>query len=506
MKMGLAVMFSTLLGPVCAILLAFLVTVHADAHCLEPLGVETGRIADGQLTASSVTPGFEARWGRLNGERAWQMDTFDQSQWLGVDLGRDWYVSAIRTQGLGPGYVETYRVVYRVNGSSQFNVYTENGRAKIFTGNDDGETVTQQTLSPPVYARYILVNPVTFSSTPRLRIELLGCEDVRTDTTSAISAGCYESLGLEDGRVPDEKITATTETAGFEAYRGRLSGARAWQMGTVDRSQYLAVDLGENIYVSAVKTQGQYGGHVTDYRLVYQVEGSSTLNTYSENGTTKMFPGNSDGNTVVEQQLTQPIFARYILFNPRGYSAIPRMRVELFGCKDAPAGATLVPPTRAVPDEPTSTAPTRAPCPRPLGMEDGTIVDDLIRATTQIAGFDAFAARLNGPSAWTMGLVNNQQYLAVDVGRNVNVTGIQTQGLGEGHIKTYRIAYQVDGSDQVILYREGGAVRVFVGNSDGDSVVQRDFLQPFIARYVLVNPLTFTDVPRLRLELLGCDI
>ncbi|XP_078620228.1 lactadherin-like [Branchiostoma floridae x Branchiostoma japonicum] len=502
MKVALDIMFSTLIGPICTILLAFVVTVDADAHCLEPLGVEAGQIPDSQMSASSVTPGFEARWGRLNGERAWQMDTFDQSQWLGVDLGRDWYVSAIRTQGLAPGYIETYRVVYRVNGSTEFTVYTENRQAKIFTGNNDGETVSEQTLSRPIYARYILINPVTFSSTPRLRVELLGCEDIRTETTPAISAGCYEPLGLEDGRLSGDKLTATSETADFSASRARLNGDRAWQMGTVDRSQYLAVDLGENLYVSAVKTQGQYGGHVKEYRLVYQVEGSSTLNPYIENGTERMFSGNSDGSTIVEQQLTQPIFARYILFNPRDYSAIPRMRVELFGCKEVPAEATLVSPTRDVPVTPTAPA----VCPRPLGLEDGTIVDDQIRATTQVAGFDAFSARLNGPSAWTMGLVNTNQYLAVDFGRDVNVTGIQTQGLGEGHIKTYRVAYQLDGADQVLPYLEGGAVRMFTGNSDGDSIVQRDLLQPIIARYVLINPQTFTDVPRLRLELLGCDI
>ncbi|XP_019613873.1 PREDICTED: lactadherin-like [Branchiostoma belcheri] len=501
--MGLDVVFSSL-GPVCMVLLAFVSTVDADGHCLEPLGIETGGVADSQLTASSATPGFEARWGRLNGEKAWQMDTFDQSQWLGVDLGRNWYVSAIRTQGLAPGYIESYRVVYRVNGSTEYTVYTENRQAKIFPGNADGETVSQQTLSPPVYARYVLINPVTFSSTPRLRVELLGCEDVRTETTPAISAGCYEPLGLEDGRLADDKITATTETAGFEAFRGRLNGRRAWQMGTVDRSQYLAVDLGENLYVSAVKTQGQYGGHVTDYRLVYQVDGSSALNPYRENGTEKLFPGNSDSTTAVEHQLVQPVYARYLLINPREYTAIPRMRVELFGCKEVPVESTLVSPTRAAPVEPTSPAPTTA-CPRPLGMEDGTIVDDLIRATTQIAGFDAFNARLNGPSAWTMGLVNTNQFLAVDFGRDVNVTGIQTQGLGEGHIKTYRIAYQADGSDQILPYLEDGAVKIFTGNSDGDSVVQQDFSPPILGRYILVNPQTFTAVPRLRIELLGCD-
>ena len=80
---------------------------------------------------------------------------------------------------------------------------------------------------------------------------------------------CQDALGMENGGVLDEQITASSElNDNSAAYRGRLNAhesvqgstvkSGAWVAGTSDQSQWLQVDLyDEESLLSRVATQGR---------------------------------------------------------------------------------------------------------------------------------------------------------------------------------------------------------------------------------------------------------
>ena len=78
---------------------------HLDCH--EPLGIESGAIADARITASSQFNGNHApSQGRLNFQEtrsksgSWTAKTNDGNQWLQVDLGdQQTRVTRVATQG-----------------------------------------------------------------------------------------------------------------------------------------------------------------------------------------------------------------------------------------------------------------------------------------------------------------------------------------------------------------------------------------------------------------------
>eukprot|EP00058_Branchiostoma_floridae_P001787 XP_002587275.1 hypothetical protein BRAFLDRAFT_129128 [Branchiostoma floridae] len=606
-------------------LLWFLLVVsallHADAQIspsvYQPIGVQNNTIIPGGLmTASSQVNGSEAYRGRLNGDGAWQ-PSGQGTEFLAVDLEYNRYIFGIQTQGQGVGYVETYRILYQVDNTTDLVLYSAGGgSATIFSGNSDNETIVQQNFPSYIYARYILVNPQDFSGAPRLRIELLGVDDLPTtispvttplvttpstpsstqpqSTTEAVtSSGVYQPIGVQDVTIiPDNLMTASSQVNGSEAYRGRLNGDGAWQPSR-QGTEFLAVDLEYNRYIFGIQTQGQGDGYVETYRILYQVDNTTDLILYSAGGgTAKIFSGNSDNETIVQQNFTSYIYARYILVNPQTWLGAPRLRIELLGVDDNLPGNDSAHPDNlpgndsAHPDnlpgndsdhpdnrpgndygngnpdhllandynrsvdiscydstrhnntsnnEPvdaeTTTnqgqstssnifsstqtqtaasateAETSSGVYQPIGVQDDTIItDDLMTASSQVNGSEAYRGRLNGDGAWQPS-GQGTEFLAVDLEYNRYIFGIQTQGQGDGYVETYRILYQVDNTTDLVLYSAGGGTaKIFNGNSDNETIVQQNFTSYIYARYILVNPQTWSGAPRLRIELLGVDV
>ncbi|XP_019641510.1 PREDICTED: discoidin, CUB and LCCL domain-containing protein 2-like [Branchiostoma belcheri] len=318
------------------------------------------------MTASSQLTGSEAYRGRLNGDGAWQPTGQQEFEALAVDLGKKYYIFGIQTQGQGDGYVETYRFVYQPENSTELITYSEDGvSAKIFTGNFDNETIVQQNFTSYIHARYILVNPETFSGAPRLRIELLGVNVV------------YQPIGVQDKNIiRNDQMTASSQLNGSESYRGRLNGDGAWQLAGQDVVRYLAVDLEKMYYVFGIQTQGQGDGYVETFRILYQTDSSPQLIGYSEDGVNpKIFTGNFDNETIVQQNFTSYILTRVIVVNPRTFSGAPRLRIELLGVEELPT--TSLPTTR----HPWTT--TKSPVTSPLFTTSATTLTSSAAETTR---------------------------------------------------------------------------------------------------------------------------
>ncbi|CAH1265972.1 EDIL3 [Branchiostoma lanceolatum] len=527
----------------------------SKSSCMLPLGMANGDIEDDQISASTEKTGYEAYKGRLNGPRAWQPNVVNTNQWLQVNFNTRTIITGIQTQGLWGGHVKSYRLLYG-DTEDDLSAYQETGAnsSKVFNANSDGPTLVSHDLDLPILASIVRVNPQDFTNNLiRLRMELLGCEDVDHCASSPCTNGgtclhapdgfqclctseyvgtrcqvskssCTLPLGMANGHIEDNQISASTEKAGYEAYKGRLNGPRAWQAVMADSNQWLQVNFNTRTIITGIQTQGLWGGHVKSYRLLYG-ETEDDLSAYQETGanSSMVFNANSDGLTVVSHDLDLPILASKLRVNPQDFTNnLIRIRMELLGCEDvdhcasSPCtnGGTCV----LVPDSFQCLCPpeyvgtrcqvTKSSCMLPLGMANGDIDDNQISASSEVAGYEAYKGRLNGPRAWEANVSDSNQWLQVNFNNRIIITGIQTQGLWGGHVKSYRLLYG-DTEDDLFIYKESGGTnssKLFDANSDGTAVVTNNLDLPVIASILRVNPQDFKgNLIRLRMELLGCE-
>ena len=102
------------------------------------------------------------------------------------------------------------------------------------------------------------------------------------NSISGIADDCYtKPVGVSDlSKIPDDRITASSQYGdGYQAAYGRLNGDRGdgWCAKESSRNDdWLQVDLGSNIVVCTVATQGDRNGNewVTDFKLSYSSDGN----------------------------------------------------------------------------------------------------------------------------------------------------------------------------------------------------------------------------------------
>uniref|UniRef100_H3DH64 Discoidin domain-containing receptor 2 n=1 Tax=Tetraodon nigroviridis TaxID=99883 RepID=H3DH64_TETNG len=173
-------------------------------------------------------------------------------------------------------------------------------------------------------------------------------------------AHCRYALGMEDGRIPDEAITASSQwykTTGPQYARlNQEKGDGAWCPEHLD-NQYLQVDLGRLTFLTVVGTQGRFarntGNEFTSaYRLNYSRDGLLWKSWRNRLGNA-LIEGNKNTYASVINDLHPPIITRYIRLLPvTKHSPTVCMRVELYGCPwedglisySAPEGQYMMPP------------------------------------------------------------------------------------------------------------------------------------------------------------------
>ena len=105
------------------------------AGCVAPLGMESERIADSQISASTIRETeSSSRLARLNlkadGSKGggWSALRNDLNQWLQVDLGIYTTITRVATQGRNDfnEWVTKYKLLYSDDGI-MFDVYMERG-------------------------------------------------------------------------------------------------------------------------------------------------------------------------------------------------------------------------------------------------------------------------------------------------------------------------------------------------------------------------------------------
>uniref|UniRef100_A0A4W2GEY5 Milk fat globule EGF and factor V/VIII domain containing n=1 Tax=Bos indicus x Bos taurus TaxID=30522 RepID=A0A4W2GEY5_BOBOX len=247
------------------------VGIHCETTCTSPLGMQTGAIADSQISASSMHLGFMGlqRWApelaRLHQTgivNAWTSGNYDKNPWIQVNLMRKMWVTGVVTQGASRAgsaeYLKTFKVAYSTDGR-QFQFIQVAGRSgdKIFIGNVNNSGLKINLFDTPLETQYVRLVPIICHRGCTLRFELLGCE----------LNGCTEPLGLKDNTIPNKQITASSyyKTWGLSAfswfpYYARLDNQgkfNAWTAQTNSASEWLqAGGMVEELRAASVKALG----------------------------------------------------------------------------------------------------------------------------------------------------------------------------------------------------------------------------------------------------------
>ncbi|XP_062035443.1 adipocyte enhancer-binding protein 1 [Lepus europaeus] len=154
-----------------------------------PIGMESHRIEDNQIRASSMLRhGLGAQRGRLNMQAganeddyydgAWCAEDDSQTQWIEVDTRRTTRFTGVITQGrdssIHDDFVTTFFVGFS-NDSQTWVMYTNGYEEMTFHGNVDKDTPVLSELPEPVVARFIRIYPLTWNGSLCMRLEVLGC-------------------------------------------------------------------------------------------------------------------------------------------------------------------------------------------------------------------------------------------------------------------------------------------------------------------------------------------
>ncbi|CAB4011152.1 Hypothetical predicted protein, partial [Paramuricea clavata] len=237
--------------------------------------MQNGRIEDSQITAASTVPdaSLSTTQGRLNGRSSWSADRNDQNQWIQVDIGREGVVTAIGTQGRRnyPQWVKTYSLFYGSNGSA-FEPHKIDDVLKVFSGNNDQQSIVTNSFSSAITARYIRIQPIDWHGHISMRFEVYGC------STGPCTLG-EAAFGMQNGMIQDSQITASSiHHPTLSTKKGRLNGATSWSAKWSNVNEWIQVDLGREGVVTAIATQGRgdnYGQWVITYSVSYGSNGNA---------------------------------------------------------------------------------------------------------------------------------------------------------------------------------------------------------------------------------------
>ncbi|XP_022103183.1 retinoschisin-like [Acanthaster planci] len=156
-------------------------------------------------------------------------------------------------------------------------------------------------------------------------------------------SGCSleERLGMEDGLIPDDRITASSvrkNLANYAPQRARL-GTQGWAGAWCyddksDSHPWIQVDFSSRVTVSGLVTQGRsdYEAWVTEYQVAYRDDKHALNHVTDAVGSPVKFPGNTDQNTHVATRLPKPLRTRLLRILPTGWHSYCCIRFDVIGC------------------------------------------------------------------------------------------------------------------------------------------------------------------------------
>ena len=113
------------------------------------------------------------------------------------------------------------------------------------------------------------------------------------------------------------------------------NGRGAWLADENTIGEYIQADFGQLQRIQAVATQGRadWNVWVTSYKFAYSTDGVTyRYVTSDDDGSDRIFGGNSNRQTVVEHSFNVSIVARFVRLYPQTYLGHMGLRWEIYSC------------------------------------------------------------------------------------------------------------------------------------------------------------------------------
>ncbi|XP_031556124.1 uncharacterized protein LOC116292922 [Actinia tenebrosa] len=315
---------------------------HQWENCL---GCNRPLVKKTMLSASSeLQNSYRARSARFKDKNPfWSPSPDDVGPYLQVDIQEIVFLTAIGTKGgtlNGENHwVKSFQLWYSFGGIA-WRLHREGFIDKDFIANYDATTIVTNQLSDPAKVRSVRIVPLVHTGKIALKLELYGCPEddhpMQTIEPITLPEDCDFPLGLENGKIDDFHITASTVTDGSLAKHARLNGPKCWIPSKLDEKQYLMIMFVDKVFLTAVATQGSSVGGKSMFVSSYWISSSRDGNEwidYIEDGQLVIFTANVDANAQVKNKIKYPFEKRYIRIHPKTWSSSGiALRAEVYGC------------------------------------------------------------------------------------------------------------------------------------------------------------------------------
>ncbi|XP_013386073.1 uncharacterized protein LOC106155684 isoform X2 [Lingula anatina] len=182
------------------------------------------------------------------------------------------------------------------------------------------------------------------------------------------------ALGMEDGRISDEQLTASSiryssSTPQMARLNNTASGySGAWLPSCCSYSyEYIQVDLLVPHIITGIAVQnggGRWGSYyVKGFKLLYSNDKLTWRIHQRVEGEDKIFSGVSsqDRYAIVTNTLEKTISTRYVAIAATSWQNAPALRFELYGCIDSSASIQNYTVVNSNVETPTTWVPSRSP-------------------------------------------------------------------------------------------------------------------------------------------------
>uniref|UniRef100_A0A8C1QBQ1 Si:ch1073-459j12.1 n=1 Tax=Cyprinus carpio TaxID=7962 RepID=A0A8C1QBQ1_CYPCA len=147
------------------------------------------------------------------------------------------------------------------------------------------------------------------------------------------------------------------------------------------------------------------------------------------------------------------------------------------------------------------------------------INDQLLTSSVYQHRYSSHRARLNiqasgdeddmNGGAWCANPEEKMHWIELDARTLTEFTGVITQGrddpLESDYVSSYYVAFSNDSREWTVL-DDGYAEWLFFGNSDKNTPVLSQFMEPVVARYIRILPQSWNGTMCMRMEVLGCPV
>ncbi|CBY39582.1 unnamed protein product, partial [Oikopleura dioica] len=346
--------------------------------------------------------------------------------------------------------------------------YDSKGEIMTFNGNYDKDNIVTNFFPYPVFTRKIRVIPKTWRTGAALRVELIGCK-----------SGCMHSLGVCQDRIvngespiniiSDSDISASSEVAGSEAKNARLcyDNNKCNEGSAPTKKTYQVYSQTFSFDSAKGKCASQTGGS----GVLGAILNSNDQNTVANKVQTVSSPGKNEcywigltrkSGTWTWDDGSSVTYENWVANDAQRYSCAcmavdSQFKWTTADCKDV----------------------------KPYVCQ-----------------------RTETGKVWVAESATINEWLMVDLGSIMRVTGVLTQGdpLGENWVTEYSLAFSDKNMNDWhdYLNHEGTAVVRFRGNHDSHGIGEGILRQPITARYVKVKPLSWKNRIAMRIDIIGC--